>query len=247
MNYVDLILRYLSGELSPEEARDFEHELASNEEFKKEFAELSAAHDLIRVQLQHRDEQTFRRKLSTAMDREPHSSASLGYRIRPGWYLLMALAASLALLLVVKLPPRTNERIIARYYAPDQDQLLQVLDQDTRGEQEAGILFFRNHRYSEAMDLLETRWLETPENKKFLLYYLLSAMEADREGEAMDRIMGVKLEADLPPDRAISWYGSLALIKSDRRKEALEMLEPLIEVPGPYRSGAEKLKKILLK
>ncbi len=246
MNYVDLILRYLSGELSQEEARDFKDELASNEELKQEFAEVSAAYDLIRDQLQHRDEQAFRQKLHSAMDRG-QAPSSPRYRIRPVRYVLVALAASLALLLMVKLPPRSNERILDRYYTPGKDPFLQTLALDTRGEQETGMLLFRNHRYGEAMDLLERMWLETPENKSLLLYYLLSAMEVDREGEAMDRIQELTLEADLPPDRAIAWYGSLALIKSDRRTEALEMLEPLIEVPGPYTSRAEKLKKMLLK
>jgi hypothetical protein len=246
MNYVDLILRYLSGELSQEETRDFKDELASNEELKQEFTEVSAAYDLIRDQLQHRDEQTFRQKLHSAMKRGQAPSSSPRYRIRPVWYALVALAAALALLLMV-VPPRSDERIIDRYYTPEKDPVLQTLALDTRGDQETGILLFRNHRYGEAMDLLERMWMETPENKSLLLFYLLSAMEVDREGEAMDRIRELTLEADLPPDRAIAWYGSLALIKSDRRIEALEMLEPLIEVPGPYTSSAEKLKKMLLK
>jgi len=247
MNYVDLILRYLSGELSPDEAMSFKEDLASNGELNKEYEEVSAAYELIRDQLNKRDEKAFRQKLQEAMDRDIRPSGSPGHRIRPWWYIPLALAATVATLLAVFLNQTGNEQILTRFYTPDQDPVLLAFNQDTRGEQEAGILYFRNGRYSEAMKMLESRIAEEPDNKVLLLYYLLSAMELDREGEAIDRLKYLNLEIAYLPDQALSWYSTLALIKSDRSEEALKMLGPLLEGSGPYQSHAEKLHKLLLK
>jgi tetratricopeptide (TPR) repeat protein len=247
MNYVDRIIRYLSDELSRDEASSFKEELAHNGELKKEFETVSAAYDLIRDQLQRRDEKAFRQKLLEAMDREVPASVSTGHRIRPWWYIPLALAGCVAVLLVVFLDQTGSEKILTRYYTPDQDPVLLAYNQDTRGEQERGILYFRNGRYSEAMEILESRMWEEQDNKLLLLYYLLSAMELDRESEVIDRVIISNPANAYLPDQAITWYTTLALIKSDRREEALKMLAPLAKEPGPYRSDAEKLKKILLK
>ena len=49
MSYVDLIIKYLSGDLSREEATSFEKELESNDALKEAFEEQSAAYELIRM------------------------------------------------------------------------------------------------------------------------------------------------------------------------------------------------------
>ena len=247
MNYVDLILKYLSGELSPGEEDSFKEELNSNGELLKEYTEVSTAYELIRDQLQKRDENAFRQKLQEAMDREVPPSSSSWHRIRPWWYIPMALAASLAILWVLVLNQTENEKILTLFYAPDQDPVLLAYMQDIRGEQEAGILYFRNGSYNEAMKALEPRMSEEPGNKVLLLYYLLSAMELDREDEVLERALAANLADSYLPDQAIAWYSILALIKSDRREQAVKTLVPLTKASGPYQSHAEKLLKLLLK
>ena len=194
MNYVDLILKYLSGDLSPEEEDSFKEELNSNGELLEEYTEVSAAYELIRVQVQRRDETAFRQKLQEAMDRELPPSSSSRYRIRPWWYIPLALAASLAILWVLVLNQTENERILSMFYAPDQDPVLLSYMQDTRGEQEAGIHYFRIGSYSEAMKALEPRMWEEPGNKVLLLYYLLSALELDIEDEVLEQALAANLD-----------------------------------------------------
>ena len=67
MNYVDLIIKYLSDELSHEELSSFEKEMESNTELRQEFEELSAAWKLVGDQLRLRDEEAFRMKLEEVM------------------------------------------------------------------------------------------------------------------------------------------------------------------------------------
>ena len=247
MNYVDRILKYLSDDLGPGEKKDFEGDLASDAELKKEFEEVSAAYELIRDQLQKRDELSFRQKLLEAMDHDPPPSAIPSRGSRPLGYMLLALAATMAILLVIFIQPYDNHKIIRKYYVPEKDPVLLAYLQDTRGVQEAGILFYRNGRYDEAMKSLEPLVTEDPDNRVLMLYFLLSAMELNREAEAIDPVLDLDLEFVQPTDQALAWYMALALVKSDRREEALRMIDLLLEVPGPYLSPAEKLRKHLLK
>jgi tetratricopeptide (TPR) repeat protein len=247
MNYVDLILKYLSDELGPDEKNAFEGDLASNAELQKEFEDVSAAYELIRDQLQKRDELSFRQKLLKAMDHEPPPSAIPSKGARPLRYMLLALAATAAILLVIFTRPIDNQKIINRYYVPDKDPVLLAYLQDTRGSQEAGILFYRNGRYDEAMKSLEPVIAEDPDNRVLMLYYLLSALELNREAEVIEAVQELDLEPAQPTDQALAWYMALALVKSDRREEALQAIVMLVEVPGPYLSPAEKLRKLLLK
>ncbi len=69
MNNVDLIIKYLSGEMKQDETRSFEKDLSSNPVLKEEYEDVSAAFQLIREQLQKRDEDSFRANLLEVMEK----------------------------------------------------------------------------------------------------------------------------------------------------------------------------------
>lgn len=247
MSYVDLIIKYLSGDLSQDECTSFEKELESNETLKEAFEEQSAAYELIREQLQKRDQNDFRAKLQEAMGHIAPIKTSRKTGFRTWWYIPSAIACSLAILLVILLRPPGNEKVLARYYHPAKDAVVLAYYQDTRGASEPGIIQYRQGNYVLAIELLSKRFSQEKENKLILLYYLLSAMEQDQQPLAMELI---KLEEPAPADmldQSIRWYSTLALIKSDRREAALEKLHPLTEQEGPYQNDAIKLEKVLLK
>jgi hypothetical protein len=151
------------------------------------------------------------------------------------------------MILVISIMRPGNERVLSRYHHPETDPLVLAYYQQTRGVTEPGITQYRQGNYARAMDLLSLRVTEEKENKLVLLYYLLSAMELNQQQEVLDL---VRLEHTFPMDlldQSLSWYSSLALIKSDRREEALKRLHPLTEQEGSYQSDAIKLEKVLLK
>ena len=247
MNYIDLIIKYLSGDLSQEEATSFEKELDSNKELREAFEAQSAAYELISDQLQKRDQKAFRAKLQEAMSHDAPISESRKAGFRSWWYIPPAVACSLAILLVLLMNHPGNERILSRYHHPTKDQVVLAYYQDTRGESEPGIALYRQGNYVQSMELLSIRITQERDNKLILLYYLLSAMELDRQNEVLEL---VRVEHSTPMDlldQSICWYSSLALIKSDRREAALEKLQPLTEQQGPYQNDAIKLEKVLLK
>jgi hypothetical protein len=238
MSYVDLIIKYLSGDLSWDESRAFEKELESDAELKATFEEYAAAYRLTRRQLQKRDEEAFESKIMEAMSPRKR---------RAWWYIPPAVASILAIIILFFTGQPGNDKLLSRFHLPAKDPLILGYFQDTRGKNEQGIIQYREGNYQLAMDLLSERISAEKDNKLILLYYLLSSMELDRQQEVLDLI---PLEAgpgqDLL-DQSISWYTSLAFIKSDRREDALRMLHPLSKLEGPYRSEAIKLEKLLLK
>jgi hypothetical protein len=246
MSYVDLIIKYLSGDLSSEESRAFESRLESDAGLKAAFEEQSAAYQLIREQLQKRDQEVFERKLAEAMD--PHVPfASSEKPLQRLWWIPPAIAGLLALVLILFLHRPGNERLFYRYYDPASDPLVLAYYQDTRGNTEPGINHYRQGNFEKAMDLLAVRISEEKENKLFQLYFLLSALELDREQEAIPVI-----ELETAPfqdllEQSIRWYTVLALIKSERRDEAFKLLKPLTDQAGSYQADALRLEKVLLK
>ena len=246
MSYVDLIIKYLSGDLSSEESRAFEGRLESDAGLKAAFEEQSAAYDLIREQLQKRDQQAFEKKLAEAMGPTVPISAP-GKTLKRLWWIVPAIACFLAIVLILFLQKPGNERLFSRYHDPAGDPLVLAYYQQTRGKTEPGINHYRQGDYELAMDLLAVRISEEQENKLIQLYYLLAAIESDREQEALRLI---EPETALPLDlldQSIRWYSVLALLKSDRRAEALKLLKPLTDQAGSYQADALKLKKVLLK
>jgi len=247
MSYVDLIIKYLSGDLSREEANSFEKELVSNEKLREAFEEHSAAYELIRDQLQKRDHKAFRAKLQEAMSHETPVKAPGKTGLRTWWYIPPAVACSLAIMFILLMSNPGNERILTRYYHPTKDPLVLAYYQDTRGESEPGIIHYREGNYAISMVLLSERITRERDNKLIQLYYLLSAMELDRQKEVME-LLGVEHHSPMDMlDQSISWYSTLALIKSDMRGAALDMIHPLTEQEGPYQNDAIKLEKVLLK
>jgi tetratricopeptide (TPR) repeat protein len=248
MSYVDLIIKYLSGDLNREESTSFEQELKSNPELKKAYDDHSAAYRLIRDQLQKRDEAIFRGKLQEAMDHEHPVSAPRRKLLWSWWLLPFAAASVLAVIIVfIHLNPPGNEKILSRYYEPAMDPVVLAFEQDIRGETEPGIIYYRSGNFERAMELLSVKISEERENKLFKLYYLLSAIELGRQNEVMDQVRIEHPENMDLPDQAITWYTTLALLKSGNREAALAKIHPLTRQQGPYQSDAIRLEKVLLK
>ena len=246
MSYIDLIIKYLAGELSPEESSAFEKELEWDAGLKKEYEKQSAAFILIRDQLQNRDEKQFRTRLEEAMKEKLPVTEPPLKRIRPWWYIPLAVAASLAIIFILRSPPEP-QKIFARYHDPAGDAVVLAYLQDTRGESEPGIRQYRQGNYERSMEMLSLRLSQEEENMELMLFYLLSAMELDRQDELLEKILFASSDSMDLVNQALRWYGGLALLKSGNPEAARETIHPLSQGQGPYRSDARKLEKVLLK
>lgn len=246
MNNVDLSIRYLSGELNREEIASFEKELASNQGLKAEFDQVSAAYELIRDQLQLRDEEEFKNRLLDVMKHPAKALPPNGRRFRKGWYILLPLAASVAILLLI-FSPGSEDLLFSRNYHPENDKVLLAYMQGTRGKAETGILHYQHENYMECRKIMEELMEENPQNLLAGLFFLLSSIETGNADEALEKLTTLEPGLEHQLGQAVSWYTALALLKTDRAEEALSHLQSLVMQEGPYKSDAMRLEKILLK
>ena len=247
MNNVDLFIKYLSGDMNLEEAGSFEEKLASDQVFKEQYEEVSAAYNLIRDQLQKRDLDDFTKTLLEVMERSDGKLASPRRRFRSWWYVPLALAGSLAILLTVfKFNPDGN-RMFSRYYQPGEDPVLMAYSQSTRGPTESGIFFFQQGQYAKTVAVMSELIAKDTGNQLALLYYLLASIETGMQDLAIEKLAPLDLRTDHQLGQALYWYRALALIKMDRYEEANQFLLALIQQQGPYQSKARSLQKNLLK
>jgi len=247
MNNVDLIIKYLSGEMNQDEVGFFEKDLASDPVLKEEFEEVSAAYRLISDQLQKRDEDAFRDKLRKVMEKPILKNRNRSYPHRPIWYFLLPLAGSLAILLAVFLVNRGNNQILSRFYEPNKDPVILAYNQETRGNVQPGISLYNGNHYQEAMEELSELMKLDQDNQLIVLFYLLSSMELDLQDVALEKVQALTINTSHQLGQSLCWYTTLALIKSNRMEEAASQLMTLSEQPGPYRRDVRRLQKMLLK
>ena len=247
MKHVDRIIQYLSGDLSDAEKKAFEEELNSDPRLSEEYEEVSRAYNLVSSELKKRDEAHFRAALNKVMLSEGPSRNRRPPNRRPRLYLLIPVAASLALLLTLYLVNRLEPAAFSRFYKPDSDRVLLALSGETRGSADSGIQQYRSGNYQSAYEKLDQIYREDAGNHQALLFLLLAAIELDRS----ERIVGIIRVTELDPesrlDQCLSWYTSLAMLKNGRTEEAASMLQPLVSGDGPYFGDAQKLLKRLSK
>lgn len=247
MSYLDKIVLYLSGDLSKDDASSLKQEMESNEELKQEYERVSAAFGLIKDQLQKRGEAEFRNELLKVMEADSArgKKAFLGRRLP--WLLPLAAACFAVALVIFLSGGNSSEKLLAKYFDPDGDPIIAGYMQESRGENEMGIYYYRTGHYHEAFKAMMEQANQESANTLDLLYLLLASMEIDREEEIIDLVISGMTENAWLPDQALRWYSSLALLKLEREEESLLLLSKLSLESGPYQTSAEKLEKNLLK
>jgi len=243
------MIKYLSGDLSPDESLAFERELKENPQLKEEFSDVSLAYRMMGDQLRKKDEEAFRSALRAAMERT--GSEVRGQRHRGGrlWYLLLALAATAALLITIFGNGRGTERIYSAWYNPFDDPVILSMKENTRGENGplAAARLWQEGEFEQCRCATESMLSEDSTDQYALLFNLLCSMELDQPGHLPVHAYSYEADAVRPLGQAITWYSALALVKSGSTSEAADLLSPLTEHPGPYQKDAYKLKKKLIK
>ena len=247
MKHVDLIIRYLSGEMQPGESGAFEQDLKTNSLLREEFEQVSAAWELIRDQLHKRDENAFRARLREAMEVSERTSRRSVQRRRTRWFSLVPLAASLAILLVVYIINRDTDHMFSHFYNPTKDPVLLAYNQETRGDAELGISLYNKGSFKASMEKMRSLLDRDPQNQLAMLYLLLASLEMDMMDEVTEMILAAEIRTDHQLGQSLTWYTTLALIKTDRLEEAAKQLHPLVLTRGSYQTDARKLEKMLLK
>ena len=248
MKYVDLIIRYLSGDVNEDDARAFRDGLERDSVLREEYEQVSAALRLIRDQMEREDLEAFRSKLLEVMEKPAaHSIVKKnGWRSSgKKWIFLLSVAAALAVLVAVWTLRENVDPVFSRFYNPDDDPVVLACSQDPRGSMEMGIALYNQGRFESSRAIMEERLELETSDQLALLYYLLTSIELRLEGEAIDAVKDSGVQPDHPLGRSIYWYASMACIKCGKYDDAAAYLAPLKERSGPYQKRAGRLIKRL--
>ena len=248
------MIKYLSGDLSPEETRAFERELKGNPQLEEEFSNVSLAYRIIGDQIKSADEKAFNDALRAAMKKtDSRKSLPETRRLKDRLFrlpfLLTTVAASLAVLFSIFISQRGQEKIYTAWFNPSNDPVITALNGDMRGEagHQTIVELWKKGEFAscrtEAWKLLSR---DEPD-PYVLLFFLLSSMETGQGPEALESLEKYQPDTGQTLGQSITWYKALALLRSGELQEANALLLVLGELSGPYQEDAHKLKKKLKK
>lgn len=241
-NQKEYIEKYLMGELSGEERRQFEETLKGDPSLQKEVEEYRTM--LRGIEL------GFNRDLKNMLREEEnrlreHSAKATG-RQRT-MRIVFAMAAVIALIIVSVFVLRNNkpdtEEILAMYYKPYPNVETPV----TRGEQDrqSGYALYEKGQYKEALKLFDTHLNKFPDDPAALFYSGMCYFELGQTSEAIDFLGKVNRSQNNRYSRPALWYEGLALIKLKKDKDARKIFEQLSKGDDIYsRQSKEILQKI---
>jgi len=236
----EYIAEYLSGGLSPEEMKEFEARLATDEELNKEYQLLSKGMDYLKVramleEIENDPDLPELDKEYEAYFREKKKSASKPKFRRALWRTLQAAAFVGALLLIrTILFSVTTVKLYDRFYDPLSSEALStaVITDSTNASVLLGIDCYFLEDYVGAIKHL----VEVPEGS---FYLGLSQLELEQFDDALESLQ--VYQDGYPENLDVHWYLGLTYLRLDELDEALNSLNKLSTKSNPYSSRAEKL------
>ncbi|WP_378181325.1 hypothetical protein [Aquimarina sp. SS2-1] len=239
MEREELIDKYIQSELTPSEKKQFDILLDQDDTFKEEV-------ELIR-NLKIVSGSEDRDQLRKSMADFEAKIAARETKVIPLFnYKRLLVAASILLVVAIGgitlLNPfgvDTNE-----LYADNFEPYKNVVTPIVRGENDndAEVIAFTSYEtkdYESAANQFETLY-ETTKRPYFLLYQANALLALDKTAEAIPLLeKHISLNDELS-ERG-KWYLSLAYLKDNRKKEAINLLKQMVEVGSFKKGDAEKL------
>jgi tetratricopeptide (TPR) repeat protein len=234
---MELIERYLKGELSVEEKQQAEHRIATDAGFRQRleiFSEYRQMHDsklasfrqlLEEVQQEHREEQ------------------------RPGRkYWLMAASVSVLCLLAaifyfVQGPAAEPEALYAQYFEVPADNLSIRGDEDEQTVLNEAMSYYNNQQFEQASQDFG-QWLrQYGESAPVLFYAAMSHMALEEMPQAIEQLEKITQEPTVAAEyrRPAQWYLALAYLHVGRQDRAKTLLEDLKNTSSSYAGKAARL------
>lgn len=255
----DLIDRFLKGELSNIEARDFRKRMESNQElaqrvaFEKQLLEVLSEEEwhhstnpehpeVAEYTKLFASEETARIKEAIANSQEAYRAGSLVRRLRPLWMYASAAAVLLLISFYFIFPGKNSpEALYSSYLAKTElPSVTSRGSEDTNDVLARAQQMFNEKAYTEVSTLL-TDWLEEyQQNSAVYIYLALSEAEQSRFDEAtttIDRLIG----SDLLDSEKGYWFKSLIKLKANQSEEAKKLLQMIVEKQYFNYTLAEKL------
>ncbi|RMG58963.1 MAG: hypothetical protein D6722_22905 [Bacteroidetes bacterium] len=247
---VELLLDYLEGRLSADEARWVSQQVESEPFYQEALQGLKQAlaedpdHARSRAQ-RYRDlmRQRFQEGASAA-------SASTNWWQARGWQIAAAILLLLLPALYFLQRPPLEERLAQQHLRPYQASSLRGGTEASTAETYiAALLAYQQEAYADAIAQFET-FLAHPEAAEGLrqpaqLHLGISYLLNGQAREAVDPLSRVLGQNDPRYNDDARWYLAWAYLQSDRDTEALELFSLLAQKPNPHREAAQEVWEAL--
>jgi len=243
----DLIDRFLKGELSDIEARNFRERMKSDQEFAQRVAFEKQLLEVLDDKEWHQStnpehpevaeytqlfasEQAARMKEAIAASQKAYKSEGNVRRLNP-WWVYSSAAMILIMVSLYFLFPRKNspEELYISYLA--KTELPSVISRGTEEVNEGLVKaqrYFDEKNYVEAADLL--RKLQETNNQSSALYVYLALSQAELSSfEEATATLDELIESDLLDGEKGYWYKSLIHLKANEPEKARELLNTIVE------------------
>jgi len=236
----DYIADYLSGSLSPEEMKEFEARLTTDEELNKEYQLLSSGMDYLKARAMleeiENDPDLPRVEAEERAYFDKRREAPPKPKFRTALWRTLQAAAFVGALLVIRsiLFTVTTVKLYDKYYDPLSREALNrelILD-STNTSVLAGIDCYFLEDYVGAVKHL----IEVPEGS---FYLGLSQLELEQFDEARSSLQ--TFQNAYPESPEAHWYLGLTYLRLDELDDALISLNKLSSTSNPYSEKAEKL------
>jgi predicted Zn-dependent protease len=237
---------YLYQRLTPEQSLVFQQQLKDDPDFRKE-VEL---HQLLLkgITLESKVSQ-FREHLHTLREEVPVITINTISETPRATILLWRWVASVAAVLLIGLlyfwyaQPPTNEALFAQYYQPYRGSVLATV---LRGDsvltlEKKAIQAYDNHRYQQAIPLLEQVVQQREGNVNWRFYLGIAYLEVGQLNKAVNTLHGVAQNPQGLFQKQAQWYLALAYLKQNQTGQARKTLQALTKQPGVYAEKAAQL------
>lgn len=236
---IELIERFLKGELSKFEKEQTEQRLSLDRDFRRRvevFRELQQMHT--------EEVKDFRALLNEVQ--QDYQQELKTSRKRTYWLVAASISVlgivSVAFFYLIK-PAADTQELYAQYFAIPADNL------SVRGEDASQALLNEAMQYYNAQEYHEASlrfeaWLQQyPDSAPVLFYSGISHMAEDNMSQAIVQLQKISSDSiDTGQYRSpASWYLALAYLKSNQQKAAGDILEKLAEGSTTYAAKAKNL------
>ena len=239
-NYLELIEKFHNGELSNEELKEFESELQSNPEFKREFDLYREINDSILED----DVIELRNRLNSIQ--RMSTSDSHNNRIRklyPNKWYLAAAAITIVILIGTFLisiisDSYSNEELFKKFYEPEDAVLItRSGNSDSDLDLIKALQQFEQQNYKEAIPLLKKI-----DNNVLSRFYLgIAYIETKNFSKAIKEFKGIIDHGDNLFIEQSEWYLGLCYLMNDEKDKAIKDFRKIIKDNSLYKPEAEEI------
>jgi len=271
MIYTDSIIRYLSGEMTEDEARDFKTSLAQNKQIKFEHDEILKALKLIENNLRtcwNKDEMTREEFIADLLAKNDILSFSgreerpeevqflkkltetyekkprdlLSGDSRPG--LLLTAAAVFIGFLVYFFHETDTSRLFEKYYLPGDDAYICLFSRNG-SDIESVTQYFLEGRYEQALAILSDKELSGMMQTRDSLILSMILYETGQQSRSLTLLQSIADQPDGNYKSTASWYYALYSLNTGNQEKAGQYLQQLAENKSSYSKDARKLMRRL--